>query len=129
MTKRWAVLLLCLCAVPLLTTYASAGDAAWVEVKSPHFSVYSDAGEKRAREVATRFEQMRVVFGELMTNAKVNTPIPLQIVAFRNNRELKQVAPLWHGKPIDVAGLFVPGNDRCFILLDLGTENPWDGFS
>jgi len=126
MNKRWACLLLVsLLVTPLLTTEAAAGDAAWIEVKSPHFSVYTDAGDKRGREVATRFEQMRAVFGELVSNAKVNTPIPLQIVAFRNNKELKQVAPLWHGKPIDLAGLFIGGSDRCFILLDLGAENPW----
>jgi tetratricopeptide (TPR) repeat protein len=126
MNMRWVYLLaVSLFLTLLFTTTAAAGDAAWVEVKSPHFSVYTDAGERRGREVATRFEQMRVVFGELISNAKVNTPIPLQIVAFRNNKELKQVAPLWHGKPIDLAGLFISGSDRCFILLDLGTENPW----
>ena len=126
MNKRWESLLtFSLFVTALLIPTTASGDAAWVEVKSPHFSVYTDAGDKRGREVATRFEQMRVVFSELISNAKVNTPIPLQIVAFRNNKELKQVAPLWHGKPIDLAGLFIGGSDRCFILLDLSTENPW----
>jgi kynureninase len=43
-----------------------------VEVRSPNFSVVTDAGEKRGREVAMRFEQMRAVFGALMTKANVN---------------------------------------------------------
>jgi hypothetical protein len=96
------------------------------EVKSPHFSVVSDAGEKRGREVALRFEQMRAVFGSLMTNgAKVNLPVPLQIVAFRNTKELRQVAPLWKGKPTQLAGLFQAGQDRGFIMLDVSVESPW----
>ena len=104
---------------------ASAGAPEWAEVKSPHFSVITDAGEKRGREVALRFEQMRSVFGTLMTRGKVNIPVPLQIVAFRNTKELRQVAPLWKGKPTELSGLFVGGQDRGFIMLDMSVENPW----
>ena len=75
-------------------------------MRSPNFSVVTDAGEKRGREVAMRFEQMRAVFGALMTKANVNLSIPLQIVAFRNTKEMRQVAPLFNGKPTQVAGLF-----------------------
>jgi tetratricopeptide (TPR) repeat protein len=102
-----------------------AGEAQWVEVRSPNFSVVTDAGEKRAREVAMRFEQMRAVFGALMTKANVNLPVPLQIVAFRNTKEMRQVAPLFNGKPTQVAGLFQGGEDRSFIMLDMSVENPW----
>lgn len=73
---------------------AYADSPQWVEVRSPHFSVITDAGEKRGREVVFHFEQMRAVFAELMTKANVNIPVPLQIVAFRNRKEFKQVAPL-----------------------------------
>ena len=94
-------------------------------MRSPNFSVITDAGEKRGREVALRFEQMRSVFGTLMTKAKVNLPVPLQIVAFRNTKEMRQVAPLWNGKPTQVAGLFQRGEDRSFIMLDMSVENPY----
>jgi Flp pilus assembly protein TadD len=102
-----------------------AGEPEWVEVHSPNFSVITDAGEKRGREVAMRFEQMRAVFGTLMTQAKVSLPVPLQIVAFRNTKEMRQVAPMFHGKPTQVAGLFQGGGDRNFIMLDMSAENPW----
>jgi len=102
-----------------------AGEPEWVEVQSPNFSVITDAGEKRGREAAMRFEQMRAVFGTLITQAKVSLPVPLQIVAFRNTKELRQVAPLFHGKPTQVAGLFQAGGDRSFIMLDMSDENPW----
>jgi len=102
-----------------------AGESQWIEVRSPNFSVVTDAGEKRAREVAMRFEQMRAVFGALMTKANVNLPVPLQIVAFRNTKEMRQVAPLFNGKPTQVAGLFQGGEDRSFIMLDMSVDNPW----
>jgi tetratricopeptide (TPR) repeat protein len=107
------------------TPVVIAGESEWVEVKSPHFSVVTDAGEKRGREAAMRFEQMRSVFGALITKANVNLPVPLQIVAFRNTKEMRQVAPLFKGKPTQVAGLFQSGSDRSFIMLDLSVENPW----
>jgi len=124
---RWLYLLslafsLAVSAVPL----GFASESQWLEIDSPHFSVITDAGEKRGREVAVRFEQMRAVFSTLLTKANVNIPIPLQIVAFRNSKELRQVVPLWHGKPIQVAGLFQGGQDRCFIMLDMSVENPWE---
>jgi len=102
-----------------------AGDPQWVEVRSPNFSVVTDAGERRGREVAMRFEQMRAVFGALVTKANMNLPVPLQIVAFRNTKEMRQVAPLFNGKPTQVAGLFQSSADRSFIMLDMSVENPW----
>src|SRR5260370_147858 len=123
---RWVFRrLLSIMAVLSAVVQASAADPQWLEIRSPHFSVVTDAGEKRGREVAMRFEQMRAVFGALMVKANVNIPIPLQIVAFRNTKELRQIAPLWHGKPIQLAGLFQSGEDRSFIMLDMSVENPW----
>jgi hypothetical protein len=108
-----------------LLVSAFASEPEWVEVRSPHFSVVTDAGEKRGRAAALRFEQMRAVFGALLVKAKVNLPIPLQIIAFRNTKEMRQFAPLYNGKPTQVAGLFQGNTDRCFILLDMSTDEPW----
>lgn len=109
----------------VLSATAFSSEPQWVEVRSPNFSVVTDAGEKRGRDVALHFEQMRSVFGTLMTKANVNLPVPLQIVAFRNTKEMRQFAPLWKGKPTEVAGLFQGGEDRSFIMLDMSVENPW----
>jgi tetratricopeptide (TPR) repeat protein len=104
---------------------AFGNDPEWLEVRSPHFSVISDAGEKRAREAALRFEQMRAVFGALMTKAQVTIPVPLQIVAFRDGNEMREFVPLWRGKPVQAAGLFEGSNDRSFIILDMTVDDPW----
>ncbi len=105
--------------------WSFAGDPQWVEVRSPNFSVITDAGDKRGRDVALHFEQMRSVFGTLMTKANVNLSVPLQIVAFRSTKEIRQVAPVFNGKPTEMAGLFQGGEDRSFIMLDMSVDNPW----
>jgi tetratricopeptide (TPR) repeat protein len=117
----------------LVCSLAAQADQQWVEVDSSHFSVATDGGEKRAREVAQRFEQMRMAFGVIFKKVSVNTA-PLQIIAFRNGKELRQFAPLYGGKPIELAGFFLgnggrggPGanEERQYIALDLSQEDSW----
>ena len=102
-----------------------ADQPGWVQVHSAHFTVATDAGEDRGRQVAVRFEQMRDAFGALLQRARINISAPLEIVAFRNTTELRQFAPLWHGKAVELAGLFQMGEDRSFILLDLSVADPY----
>lgn len=95
----------------------------WTSVRSPHFVVSTDAGEKRCREVAVRFEQMRLVFEKLLSNDKLTSPVPLQILAFRNSKGFSQIAPLRNGKPDPgIVGVFQTGGDMNFIALDVSTE-------
>jgi tetratricopeptide (TPR) repeat protein len=119
--KPYSILVCCL----LFCSRLVASDPQWIEVRSPNFSVITDAGDKKGRDVALHFEQMRSVFGALLTSAKVNLSVPLQIVAFRNTKEMRQVAPIFNGKPTELAGLFQGGEDRSFIMLDMSVDNPW----
>jgi tetratricopeptide (TPR) repeat protein len=97
----------------------------WTEIKSPHFTVVTDAGEKRGRDVALRFEQMRQVFGSLVLRGEVKTSRPVQILAFKNTKGIRQVAPLFKGKPVEVAGLYQKGQSGDYIALDLSTEGDY----
>src|SRR5215468_6554123 len=99
--RRYLLLFLVVCCF-----YAARAEQPWIEVQSPHFTVASDGGEKRAREVATRFEQMRMAFGAIFAKVSVNTA-PLEIVAFRNTKELRQFSPLYGGKPVELSGFFL----------------------
>lgn len=122
---RFLRLCLALGCLVLWSRQSFAGEPQWVEVRSPNFSVITDAGDKRGRDVALHFEQMRSVFGTLMTKAHVNLSVPLEIVAFRSSKEMRQVAPMFNGKATELAGLFQGGEDRSFIMLDMSVDNPW----
>jgi tetratricopeptide (TPR) repeat protein len=118
--------LLQLCALSLLGVSASAQN--WVEIKSKNFTVLTDGGDKRGREVALRFEQMRKVFGTLLLRDKIAPTGPLTILAFKNRKELSTVAPLWKGKPVDLAGVYYGGSgadDQHFIAIDLSSAGGW----
>src|SRR5437660_7248336 len=116
-----------------LTAYPAraSNEPRWLEIHSAHFTVITDAGDKKGREVALRFEQMRAVFALLLTKDRLNQSVPLTILAFKNDKSYYQVAPLMHvqgqaqGQPIGIPGFFLPGEDQNFIVLDLFEEEPW----
>lgn len=60
---------LVLCAPLTFAALIPAAEAPrWLEVRSPHFSLITDAGEKQGREVALRFEQMRAIVGAMFNS-------------------------------------------------------------
>jgi tetratricopeptide (TPR) repeat protein len=95
----------------------------WLEVHTTHFSVITDAGEKRGREVGLRMEQMRSVFGQLLQK-KLKMPVPITVIALKSDKQYGLVAP---AKQSMGAGFYVPGWDRIYIVLNLFAADPWQG--
>jgi tetratricopeptide (TPR) repeat protein len=103
----------------------AANEPPWLEIHSTHFTVITDAGESRGREVALRFEQMRAVFAILLSKDRLHQSIPLTILAFQNDKSYYQLAPLRQGQPIDAPGFFLSGEDQDFIALNLSEQDSW----
>jgi thioredoxin-like negative regulator of GroEL len=122
---RGPVLAFLLCS----TISARTAEAPWIRVSSSHFSVLTDAGEKRGREVILRFEQMRAVFAQLLMKTHVRMPEPLEIIAVKGDKEYVQIAPLVHNQPISAPGFFLAGEDRNYIVLDLFADDSWRAIS
>jgi hypothetical protein len=119
-------LCLTLCGLFLCSSPAAAAEPSpWLEIHSAHFTVITDAGDKKGREVALRFEQMRAVFATLLGKERLNQSVPLTILAFNNDKSYYQVAPLHQGQPISVPGFFLPGEDQDFIVLNLFEVESW----
>ncbi len=117
-----------LLAAVLLTIPALASTtprSPWIEVHSTHFTVITDAGDKRGRQIALRFEQMHAVFAGLLRKDRLTQAVPLTILAFNNDKDYYQLAPLKDGQPIDVPGFFLPCPDQYFIVLNLTEPHPW----
>ena len=116
---RVAVLL----AVLVLPTVAFAKDEPkWIEVHSAHFSVLTDAGERRGREITLRMEQMRAVFGQLLLKNKLQMPVPITVIALKSDKQYGMVAP---AKQSMAGGFYVPGSDRIYVVLNLFEADPW----
>lgn len=117
-------LLLLTCLIPSRTRAADQPPA-WHEVNSPHFAIVTDAGEKRGRELALRLEQMRAVFAGLLLRQKLAQPVPLQVIALKDDDAFARLAPLAGGKPVSLTGFVLHDEDRDFVVLNLSASEPW----
>jgi tetratricopeptide (TPR) repeat protein len=102
-----------------------AADQQWLRVSSDHFSVLTDAGQKRGHEIIARFEQMRSIFGQLLMRNKIRMAEPLEIIAIGNANRYAALAPLLNGSPIPDPGFFLPGEDRVFVVLNASDPDCW----
>jgi hypothetical protein len=55
-----------------------------VEVRSPHFTVVSDASGKEAQQVAAEFEQFRVVYRTALPHARIDPGKPVIVLAVKD---------------------------------------------
>jgi tetratricopeptide (TPR) repeat protein len=89
----------------------------WVEIRTAHFMVASDGGEKTARRIADEFESLLRVFQATMPNARVSTGVPVRILAARDGQSFARMAPEFpydkrHEQP---PGLMVSSPEKTYI--------------
>jgi tetratricopeptide (TPR) repeat protein len=106
-------------------SWLSAAAQEWTQVRAPHFIIATDAGEKKGQEAAFRFEQMRSAFGFLLQRSNISIPLTTEVVAFRSRQELERFSDHSNGSAPEKSGLFLHGQDRQFILLDLSSTDPY----
>src|SRR6266436_2917880 len=88
-----AALAICATAGVSLDAGARAGESGWVEVRSEHFVVASNAGESEARGIALEFERVRGIFHGAFAKFRVDPPQPIVILAARDESTMKMLAP------------------------------------
>src|SRR6185503_18901629 len=103
------------------STAAASRD--WVVARSPGFVVLSDAGEKRARQVAQQFEQVRGLFRQVL-QARVDPGCMVLIIAVKDEDGLRELLPaFWERKGgMRPAGVFQAGRDKHLVVLRLDVK-------
>jgi tetratricopeptide (TPR) repeat protein len=93
----------------------------WVEVRSPHVVVSSDAGETEARGIAEQFEQMRAVVHATFATLRVDPGQPIAIVAARDENTMKLLLPEeWAAAGhVHPTGLYQYGEDKNYVAMRL----------
>jgi tetratricopeptide (TPR) repeat protein len=101
----------------------------WIEVRSPHFVVASDVGEKRARRIAQQFEQLRAAFHTSFPAFRADPGQPILIIAVKDEDAMKEWLPqYWQEKSLlHPSGLYSGQEDKHFVLLrmDSTEDNPY----
>jgi len=110
----------------LCTTFSAFGtgsSGSWFEVQTPHFVVLTDSNGKQAIRLATQFEQMRTVFHTLIPNAN-DGHSPIVVLALKDKKGFQALEPESYlaKNHADIAGMFMRGQDKNYILVRLDTE-------
>jgi TPR repeat protein len=102
---------------------ASAAES-WVEVKTAHFTVLSNAGESRARQTALEFEQVRTAYARIWAWVPDADNQRGLVVALKDELTMKRWAPGYYEVKggIDLAAVTVHGADRDYLLLRTDTR-------
>ena len=102
----------------------SAADQ-WIEMKSAHFTITSDAGKGATATLAWQLEQMRSEIGVLWPWAKLDLNRPLVVFALKDEQALRALAPAYWEKKnggAGVATVWVSSYDRTFLALRTDVE-------
>ena len=86
--------------------------AQWVKLETPHFELYTTAGEKKGREAILYFEQVRSFF--LQTSPSKHVPeFPVRIVAFRSESQYRP-----YRMNESAVAYYAPGRNRDYIVME-----------
>ncbi len=112
------------------TIVFAAANEVWIEVRTPNFTVISNAGEKECRKIADQFEEIRLVFRNAFPTLRTEIGKPVVIFAVKNEESLKLLLPeYWETKGhTHPAGIYVPGEAEHFVAVRTDThgENPYE---
>jgi tetratricopeptide (TPR) repeat protein len=90
----------------------------WIKLETPHFELYTTAGEKKGREAILYFEQVRSFFLEA-SPAKHAPEFPVRIVAFRSESQYKP-----YRINESAVAYYAPGRSRDYIVMqDISSEH------
>jgi hypothetical protein len=104
----------------------------WIAIKSPHFTVYSNAGEHEGRLVALEFEEIRAMFEQNFPKLRVDSGgKPTIIYALRNEDSLKLLLPTYGQtkNAMKIAGQYHSTYDKNFAVVRTdvagGAQSPY----
>ena len=105
----------------------------WIEVKSTHFTVWSNADDGRTRTLAWQLEQIRSALAALWPWARVDLGKPMLVLGVKDENSLRALAPAyWEQRGgVRPASVWVTGADQHYIAIradlrgdDRDTLNP-----
>jgi hypothetical protein len=101
-------------AMALLSAASIQAKEKWLLGRSAHFEMLTSGPEREGRELLTELEQFRATFLAFFPVRNVREP-KCRIVIFDSDSRFTGYKPLYNGKPKEVAGFFVGGNDQLTI--------------
>ena len=118
-SRRWVGLAIMLFASCGWTASRVEAADQWIEVKSAHFVVTSNAGAGSAKTLAWQLEQIRSAIAALWPWARVDPTRPLVVIAVKDETAMKALAPTyWERKNgVHPVSVWVGGADQDYMAI------------
>ncbi|MGH8023855.1 MAG: hypothetical protein ACRED1_09755, partial [Limisphaerales bacterium] len=97
---------------------APLAQRSWFVVSTAHFHVFSCGGLTDTYRLVGRLEQFQRAYALLAGKNATASP-PIVVLAFPDHQSMLSFLPLYQGRPGNVAGFFIRGNDENLIVLSL----------
>jgi tetratricopeptide (TPR) repeat protein len=101
----------------------------WVEVRSQHFTIVSDAGTKAAADADVHFEQIRMLLRRAIPVADRSYEPVITVFAVKNENSMRTLLPeYWKKGRVHPAGIFFSRLDQDYaaVALDTPGDNPYE---
>ena len=114
-----ALSLACAMFVALTATIRAEHRENWIEIKSPHYTIYSNASEHDGRRVAAQFEEIRALFEQNFPKLRVDFGKPTIVYVLKDENSLKLLMPTYgqNKNSMKLAGFYQLSNDKNFAVV------------
>ncbi|MFL6261899.1 MAG: tetratricopeptide repeat protein [Thermoanaerobaculia bacterium] len=79
----------------------------WIEVRTASFTLFSEAGERKTKEIGEDLERLRDALSQLSPGLALSSPTPTYIFVFRDAPSFQPYQRTYNGKPLDSGGYFL----------------------
>src|SRR6266850_6666411 len=98
----------------------------WIEVRTAHFTLFSNASDNRTREIGGSLERFRAALARVVTGLEVNSPVPTWVYVFKNEASFNPYKKRVGLGPANVTGAFAGHRDGNYVALDASpATDPW----
>jgi tetratricopeptide (TPR) repeat protein len=118
LTLHAAVLAAAVCALAAPARALPSPKDSWIEVRTASFTLYSNAGERRTREIGADLERLRDAFAQLSPGLALGSPNPTSIYVFRDAASFLPYQRTYQGKPLAAGGYFLGRPTGNFVAIN-----------
>src|SRR5829696_7082183 len=117
-----SLLLAALCTLPsggVLAKPSPQTRDTWRSVRTNNLFVIGNADAEKLRQVAAWLEFFHGAFARLVSRNVLDSSVPTTVVIFRDDASFTPFKPLYQGRPANISGYFLPGDDVNYITISL----------
>jgi len=90
----------------------------WIEVHTASFTLFSEAGERKTREIGEDLERLRDALSQLAPGLTLSSPIPNYIYVFRSASSFRSYQRIYNGKPLESDGYFLTQQLANYVAIN-----------